>query len=75
MVIYIINIMPLGYNDIKNHRYFSRINWDGMSLKKLNTPYVPKIKAPHDISNFIAFDESTREIKPVNPNVDPFIKW
>ena len=47
----------LGYGDngidnIKKHFYFNNINWDDYRNKKINAPFVPKLKNQFDLSNF-----------------------
>ena len=41
-----------GWKAIKEHFFFSSVNW--IELKKLNVlvPFTPKIKSPEDVSNF-----------------------
>ena len=34
-----------GVNDIKDHRFFDKINWANLLLKKHEVAYVPKIEA------------------------------
>lgn len=34
-----------GVADIKNHRFFDKLNWQALLTKKLDVPYVPKIEA------------------------------
>jgi len=34
-----------GVADIKNHRFFDKLNWQSLLTKKLDVPYVPKIEA------------------------------
>ena len=34
-----------GVEDIKSHRFFDKISWPNLLLKKLEAPYIPKIDA------------------------------
>lgn len=34
-----------GVQDIKGHRFYEKINWQNLLLKKLEAPYHPKIEA------------------------------
>jgi len=42
---------PYGINEIKNHRFFSDIDWESLASKKIKPPFVPKIESLSDISN------------------------
>uniref|UniRef100_A0A672STW8 Serine/threonine-protein kinase Sgk1 n=1 Tax=Sinocyclocheilus grahami TaxID=75366 RepID=A0A672STW8_SINGR len=45
----------LGYRDdfvIKEHEFFSTINWDDLEQKKLPPPFNPSVESQYDISNF-----------------------
>ena len=47
----------LGYGDngienIKKHFYFNNVNWEDYRNKKINTPFIPKLKNEFDLSNF-----------------------
>jgi hypothetical protein len=33
-----------GVQDIKGHRFYEKINWQNLLLKKLEAPYHPKIE-------------------------------
>jgi len=43
-----------GVKDIKEHRWFSAIDFDDLRKKgnKTGVPYKPSVKQPHDTSNF-----------------------
>ena len=41
-----------GSNSIKNHSFFSNINWNFLYEKKINPPFIPFIKSELDVSNF-----------------------
>ena len=45
-------------DDIKNHRWFAKINWDNLFKKKGYAHYKPKVKSPGDTSNFGAYPDS-----------------
>uniref|UniRef100_A0A672SX90 Serine/threonine-protein kinase Sgk1 n=2 Tax=Sinocyclocheilus grahami TaxID=75366 RepID=A0A672SX90_SINGR len=46
----------LGYrddfNEVKEHEFFSTINWDDLEQKKLPPPFNPSVESQYDISNF-----------------------
>ncbi len=56
-----------GVNEIKQHRFFARINWDDLEKRKLPAPMKPKIRNPLDTSNFDNFDSSDVEPPPMPP--------
>lgn len=40
------------FKEIKNHPFFSSINWTDLVEKKISPPYDPHVDGPDDISNF-----------------------
>lgn len=47
-----------GARDIKEHPWFSRLNWDTVYACGLPPPYVPKVRAADDTSNFDDYPDS-----------------
>ena len=43
---------PDGTEDIKNHPFFSEIDWDKALEKKLKPPFIPKLKNDTDLRYF-----------------------
>jgi len=41
-----------GVADIKNHRWYSAINWDSIYQQTVRAPYVPEVKGPGDTRHF-----------------------
>ncbi|KAL4483652.1 hypothetical protein ABPG72_006718 [Tetrahymena utriculariae] len=41
-----------GAEEIKDHPWFTDVDWDKMLQKKYNAPFVPKLKNETDVSNF-----------------------
>lgn len=41
-----------GVTDIKNHRWYSAINWDSIYQQNVRAPYVPDVKGPGDTRHF-----------------------
>jgi p70 ribosomal S6 kinase len=41
-----------GIEQIKNHRFFGKINWSLIIQKKICPPHIPKLHSPTDVSNF-----------------------
>ncbi len=48
---------PGGINEIKSHRWFSRISWEALAAKQLHAPIQPRLKSLLDTSNFDNFDD------------------
>ncbi len=81
-------LISLGANDIKNHRFYKKLDWDLILQKKLPAPYKPPIKyttscyslliftrGKGDTSNYSTYPDSTELPKAVKPSEDPFIGW
>lgn len=61
---------PGGIQEIKNHRWFSRISWDALTNKQLPAPILPRLTSLLDTSNFDAFDDADvggHHMNPPNP--------
>ncbi len=41
-----------GADDVKQHKWFSKIEWKALLAKKTPMAYKPQVKTPGDISNF-----------------------
>jgi serine/threonine protein kinase len=41
-----------GSNEIRNHPFFKKINWDDVYAGKIPTPYTPNVKDDMDVSFF-----------------------
>lgn len=48
----VLNIMNLGVNDIKKHRWFAGFSWEDLLKIKLKPAYIPTVKSLGDVSNF-----------------------
>ncbi len=57
-----------GAQDVKDHPYFSDIDWEALLEKKVRPPIGVKTKGEGDASNFEAYEE----IEEVTVSVDPF---
>ncbi|KAK1801924.1 hypothetical protein P4O66_022550 [Electrophorus voltai] len=40
------------FTEIKNHMFFSPINWDDLNAKKLTPPFNPNVTGPNDLRHF-----------------------
>jgi len=47
--------------DIRNHAWFSDLSFDKLLKKKVNAPWIPKIKDPFDSSNFESYAYMEKE--------------
>jgi len=61
-----------GVSDIKNHKWFSSVDWIAVYQKKLEAPFVPKIKSAGDTSNFDDYDEEQLKIHTAERHVKEF---
>lgn len=50
-----------GCQDVKDHPWFSTMDWDKLNNYKLKAPWVPTIKNPLDASHFEDFSREERE--------------
>ncbi|CAG5111523.1 Oidioi.mRNA.OKI2018_I69.chr2.g5824.t1.cds [Oikopleura dioica] len=55
--------MREGAADVKNHQWFSSINWDDVLEKRLIPPIIPYVMHPGDPANFEEYDPE-EEIQP-----------
>ncbi|XP_060038679.1 cAMP-dependent protein kinase catalytic subunit PRKX [Erinaceus europaeus] len=56
--------MKNGAEDVKKHRWFRNVDWEGVPQRKLKPPIVPKLSGDGDTSNF-----------EVAPDADPVGDW
>ncbi|CEG46903.1 agc protein kinase [Plasmopara halstedii] len=47
--------MKHGMDDIINHRWFSKFDWDGLASKSMKPPIIPQVLDDFDTSNFEDF--------------------
>jgi serine/threonine protein kinase len=64
-----------GVNDIKNHRFFTGLDWSRLVQKLLVMSYIPNIASANDSSNFSAYPDSATQSPPIKRSDDPFIDW
>lgn len=46
-----------GVDDIKNHAWFSAVNWIALYQQKVEPPFIPKVSGPGDFSQFDRYDD------------------
>lgn len=54
----------LGAEEIKRHRWFSRIDWAALEAKQIPAPIKPRVRNPLDTSNFDNFDSADEQPAP-----------
>ncbi|KAJ3383242.1 cAMP-dependent protein kinase [Entophlyctis sp. JEL0112] len=62
--------LKCGSDDIKKHRWFRGVDWNGLLMKGVGAPIVPIVAHPGDARNFEMYPELTDEDK--GPIADPF---
>jgi serine/threonine protein kinase len=68
-----IGALRRGANDVKEHKFFSGFDWDGLYGKSLEAPIVPVIESPDDVSNYDPYPDSDEEApRPMFEGEDPF---
>jgi len=50
--------MKNGADDVKKHRWFKGVDWDGVAKKKAKPPIIPRIVHEGDTSNFDEYPET-----------------
>jgi serine/threonine protein kinase len=53
-----------GHRDIKDHEWFNKIDFRQLVRKKIQAPWVPRIKDPFDSSHFDYFQDAEKEKRP-----------
>lgn len=48
-----------GSIDVKNHRWFKGVDWDGLLARKIGAPIIPKVGGLDDTRNFESYAELT----------------
>ncbi|KAM9181042.1 cAMP-dependent protein kinase catalytic subunit PRKX [Dugong dugon] len=60
--------MKNGANDVKRHRWFRTVDWEGVPNRRLKPPIVPKVTCDGDTSNFDTYPENDwSKPHPVSP--------
>lgn len=61
-----------GVEDIKNHKFFSKINWSMLYNREMAPPFVPEIRGMDNPHNFEKYPENTPDAVPIDAETDPF---
>jgi len=59
--------MKSGATDVKNHKWFRKVDWDLVFQKKVQAPLIPHITHRGDTRNFLQYDDMNQP--PMKPNV------
>lgn len=73
-----LGMLKNGVEDVKQHKWFSNIDWKALIAKKVAMKfYKPTVKGPGDTSNFNSYPDSdnSNPSAPLKPNEDPFLEW
>lgn len=70
-----LGMMKGGADDVKQHKWFSKIDWKSLLAKKTPMAYKPQVKSAGDISNFNSYPESDNVTQSLKPTDDPFTDW
>lgn len=64
-----------GLGDIKNHRFFDKIDWNLLLNKQIEVPYKPQITIIENEKEGGFLSERKTLSESVPPAEDPFLKW
>jgi hypothetical protein len=64
-----------GADDVKQHRWFAKMDWKALLAKKIVMSYKPPIKTAGDTSNFNSYPDSDSVTQTLKSGDDPFIDW
>lgn len=51
-----------GSEDVKKHKWFRGVDWQGLYDKQIQAPIIPPYQHPGDTSNFEKYPEPTEEM-------------
>ena len=66
--------MVNGVADIKEHRFFSSLDWNALLAKKIDPPYIPDVGEPSSKESSFIKDRE-RDAQSVAAATDPFLDW
>lgn len=70
-----LGMLKNGADDVKQHRWFSKIDMKALLAKKTPMSYKPTVKFPGDTSNFSSYPESDNMPLSIKSSDDPFLEW
>jgi serine/threonine protein kinase len=60
-----------GAGDVKRHKWFRGVDWDGLKARTVRSPIQPRYRHPGDTGNFEKYPETRRE-RPTPGAPDPY---
>lgn len=70
-----LGMLKNGADDVKQHRWFSKLDMKALLSKKTVMPYKPQVKHAGDTSNFNQYPDSDGVSQSMKPTEDPFLDW
>eukprot|EP00746_Dinoflagellata_sp_MGD_P018603 gnl/MRDRNA2_/MRDRNA2_14312_c0_seq1.p1 gnl/MRDRNA2_/MRDRNA2_14312_c0~~gnl/MRDRNA2_/MRDRNA2_14312_c0_seq1.p1 ORF type:complete len:750 (+),score=130.84 gnl/MRDRNA2_/MRDRNA2_14312_c0_seq1:117-2366(+) len=64
-----------GVDNIKDCKWFTHFDWQGLENRTLTPPYIPEVKHAKDLKNISARKEDCPKVLPVDPDVDDLPHW
>ena len=64
-----------GILDIKEHRFFKKVNWDFIKNMKVKAFYIPDVKENGDCKFFSCNIQDNFNAPKIRKSQDPFIDW
>lgn len=64
-----------GAEDVKQHKWFAKIDWKALFSKKIAMPYRPSLKSGGDTTNFNSYPDSDSITQSLKSADDPFVEW
>lgn len=61
-----------GVEEIKQHKWFDKIDWAKLYNREMRVPFIPDVKAMDSPNNFEKYPENTPEPPSINTESDPF---
>lgn len=55
-----------GVDDIKKHKWFTGLDWQGVLSMQVSPPIKPSVRSDHDTSNFEKYPDSFEEGAPID---------
>jgi serine/threonine protein kinase len=64
-----------GVADVKGHRFYKDVDWNGISRQRGKPPYIPPLTNNDDMSLLNIIAEEEEDAPAINPEEDPFRDW
>lgn len=61
-----------GVDDIKNHRFFTGLNWNKLLKQEIQADYIPEIKSDNELSNYTIIPDEDDKAESLSKDKDPF---